>query len=389
MVYLSDCQTGAAAGCVPGNNANPGTEASPKRDLAGVNLNTLPAGASVLFKRGGAWNVTTRLDNRNATPTAPLTLGDYGAGPLPLLRTPSGTTFDFGLYGNADLDGGYTFRNLKLDGLGTGTWGAFVQGRTRAVTFDGVEVSGFAIGIHVQSQAGKPNDQLTVRNSFIHHNSEHGMLGAGNADFVFENNRIEDNNPSGGGFEHGTYFSPGALEGRNARIVGNTYRRNSAPGGSCDGGNMTLHGMWDGLLIEGNLIEQAAASSPGCWGISVTAGYSSAEWFRNLTVRGNRVVNVGNAAIIIQSAINPLVEGNVSWTNQPEHGQAAVVVQGGVNGSGGGDDAGSGGTIRNNTACFNPQGANQVVVRSTSAGATAASNALRTGADAATGPCAR
>lgn len=366
---------------MPGNNANAGTEAAPKRDLAGVNLNTLPAGATVLFKRGGAWNVSgVRLDNPNVTSAAPLTLADYGTGAVPVLNTPSGNTFQFGSYGSTVMDGGYTFRNLKLDGRGTGTWGAFVQGATRDVVFDNVEFTGYAIGIHSQQGAGAPNDRLTVRNSWIHHNVEHGMLGAGNG-FVFENNRIEDNNPSGGGFEHGTYFSPGPLVG-GGRIVGNTYRRNSAPNGTCDGGNMTLHGMWDGLLIEGNVIEQAAGA-PTCFGISVTAGYSTAEFFRNTVIRGNTITNVGACALCISAAPGVVVEGNRVFNTQA-NGQAAVLIP--AIPPGAGDAADGGAVIRNNVICATDPNAG--AIRAPSAASTTP-NTVQTGAAASTGACAR
>ena len=363
-----------------GNNANPGTQAAPKRDLSGINVNSLGAGSQLLFARGGAWNVAINLDNRSVSSASPLTFADWGSGALPVFNTPSGTTFSFGMYGDTASDGGYTFRNLKLDGRGTGQWGAFVQGATRDVIFDGVEIAGFDIGIHSQQGPGAPNDRLTVRNAFLHHNREHGMLGAGNG-FVFENNRIEDNNPSGGGFEHGTYFSPGPLVG-GGRIVGNTYRRNSAPNGTCDGGNMTLHGMWDGLLIEGNVIEQAAGA-PTCFGISVTAGYSTAEFFRNTVIRGNTITNVGACALCISAAPGVLVEGNRVFNTQA-NGQAAVLIP--AIPPGAGDDQDSGAVIRNNVICATDPNAG--AIRAPSAASTTP-NTVQTGAAASTGACAR
>jgi hypothetical protein len=196
----------------------------------------------------GTWRV--RLDNRNVSSAAPLTMADWGSGALPVFNTPSGTTFSFGMYGDTVADGGYVFRNLKLDGRGTGQWGAFVQGGTRDVIFDGVEIDRLRHRHPLPARARR-RQRPPDGSQLVHppQRREHGMLGAGNG-FVFENNRIEDNNPSGGGFEHGTYFSPGPLVG-GGRIVGNTYRRNSAPNGTCDGGNMTLHGMWDGPADRG------------------------------------------------------------------------------------------------------------------------------------------
>ena len=366
-----------------GNNANAGTQASPKRDLSGTSFNALPAGSQLLFARGGAWNVAINLDNRNATSAAPLTFADFGAGALPVFNTPSGTTFSFGRFGDTVPDGGYLIRNLKLDGRGTGQWGAFVQGATRDVTFDGVEATGFDIGIHLQQTSGASNERLTIRNSVLRNNRDHGFLGDSNG-LLIEGSLFEGNNPDGGGFEHGAY-----LGGRSTSLTvrNSTFRRNSAPGGICNGGNLTLHGQHDNVLIEGNVIEQDA-SAANCWLLSITTGYSSAEWFRNLVVRNNRLINGGNAALIVQSASNALIEGNVSWSNQPELGQAAIVT-GGTGDSGGGDDAMTGGTIRNNTACYPNPSSYNTVVRNSSPGATLSGNVMSTGAGATSGACAR
>lgn len=381
-VYLSDCQTGAVAGCVPGNNANAGTEASPKRDLSGVNINTLPAGSSVLFKRGGAWNVATRLDNPNARSDAPITLADYGTGALPILNTPSGTTFSFGMYGATAQDGGYTFRNLRLDGRGTGQWGAFVQGGTRDVTFDGVTFVGFDIGVHAQQSGGARNDRMTVRNSTFQANREHGILGDGHS-MLLEGNTFEGNNPSGGGREHGVYLGG---HGTNLIARDNRFIRNSAPNGVCDGGNFTIHGEWDGLLIENNLIEQTA-STGGCYGLSVTAAYDAGytEFFRNLVVRGNTFVNLGNCSVCLSSAPGALVENNKVYNTQASYHLGVQIPA--IN-PGPGDVADGGAVIRNNVICHTGPTSGSTDVRAPSA-ATVTGNVYQTGAAATTGACAR
>jgi hypothetical protein len=382
-LHFSDCQAGAAAGCVPGNNTNPGTAASPKQNLSGINVNALPAGSTLLFARGGSWNFSINLDNLNATSAAPLTFADYGTGALPVFNTPSGNAFTFGRYGTAVVDGGYTIRNIKLDGRGTGLWGAFVQAATRDVTFDGVEITGFTIGIHSQQAAGASNERLTIRNSILRNNIDHGFLGDSNG-LLIEGSLFEGNNPSGGGFEHGAY-----LGGRSTSttVRNSIFRNNSAPGGVCNGGSLTIHGQYDNVLIEGNTIEQVA-SAGNCWLLSITTGYGTAEWFRNLVVRNNRLINGGNASMVVHSAVNALIEGNVAWSNQADMGQAAI-VSGGAGTSGGGDDDMTGGTIRNNTACYPVANQYSTVLRNSSPGAVIENNVMRTGADATTGACAR
>ena len=380
--YFSDCQTGATAGCVAGNNANPGTQAAPKRDLSGINVNSLGAGSQLLFARGGAWNVAINLDNRSVSSASPLTFADWGSGALPVFNTPSGTTFSFGMYGDTAYDGGYVFRNLKLDGRGTGQWGAFVQGSTRDVIFDGVEIANFDIGIHAQQSGGATNERLTIRNSFLHHNREHGFLGDSNG-LLIDGTRFEDNNPSGGGFEHGAYLG-GHSTGITVR--NSIFRRNSinAATGRCDGGNLTIHGQHEAVLIEGNLIEQASADNT-CFGISLTAGYSTAEYFRNAVIRNNTIVNLGVCAICISAAPGVLVENNRVFNTQATS-QVGVLVPAIPPGAGDAQDTGA--VIRNNVICYTSPASGSSAVQAPSAG-TIASNTYVTGSSATTGSCAR
>ena len=383
MYYFSDCQAGAAASCVPGNNANAGTLASPKRDLSGTNVDALPAGSQLLFARGGAFNHRLQLVNPNATAAAPITFADYGGGPLPVLKTPSGIAFEFGRYGDTRFDGGYTLRNLVLDGGGTGQWATFVRDEIHDVTFENVEMRGFAIGVHAQG-SGRGVVNLTVRNSHIHGMAEHGILG-GAVNLVLENNLIANNNPSGGGFEHGAYLSAGgSAPVGSGRIVGNRFVNNSAPNGVCDGGNLTMHGAWDGVLIEGNTVTQAAASG-GCYGMSITAAYSSAEFFRNFVVRNNTFTNLGHCAVCASSAPGALIEGNRVYNTQAGY-QIGVLIPAITPGPE--DVADSGAIIRNNVVCYMSPAAGSEAVRAPTAGSITG-NIYQTGAAATTGACAR
>ena len=368
---------------MPGNDANPGTQAAPKRVPTAAQLNALPAGATVLLARGGAWNISSlRLDNRNVTSAAPLTIGDYGSGPLPTLNTPSGTALEFGMYGNTVVDGGYVFRNLKLDGRGTGQWGAFVQGSLRDVVFDGVEITGFDVGIHAQQGAATRTAGLTIKNSILRGNREHGFLGDADG-LLIENSLIEGNNPSGGGFEHGVYIGGSSSS---FTVRNNIFRRNSvnAATGRCDGGNLTIHGAHQSVLIEGNLIEQDAADG-GCYGISLTASYSTAEFFRNAVVRNNTIVNVGNCAMCISAAPGVLVEGNKVY-NTLSAFHIGVIIPGSDPSP---EDAQDGGAIiRNNLVCHTAPASGSMAVRAPSA-ASVTGNTYMTGAAATTGVCAR
>lgn len=376
------CQTVAAVGCVAGNDTNAGTSpAAPKQTLAGINVNTLPAGSALRFKRGGAWNWSTLvLENLNVTAASPLLFDAYDTGPLPTFRQSSGNMFHLGgNWNNTSNDGGYTFRNIKFDGLGAATWGFWFVHTVRDVVIEDSDITGFAIGINSNDSDARGVRGITLRNNTIHHNFDMGLLGHYN-DLRIEGNLIEANNFSGSGFSHGTYIGGG----NNITVRNNLYIRNSVVNGVCQGGNMTFHGQIDGLLIEGNRIEQDAAAG-GCWLMSITTGYTTAEWFRNTIVRNNKFINGGNSALVSQSAPGIVVEDNVAINTQATN-QTGFVVGGGD--YLGGDMLDENAIVRNNTACQSG-GASGSVVNVNSPGATVTNNVVIAGAAATTRVCAR
>ncbi len=379
VVYLSDCQAGAAAGCVAGSNANPGTQASPKRDLSAVDLSSLPAGSQVLFKRGGAWSPggNIRINNPYASASAPLTLDAWGSGAAPVLRA----TIEFGQYQDTLDDGGYVLRNFKLEGAGNNenSFGLWFRDSVHDIVIENVEVTGFGLGIHFQGDSAPYVRNVTVRNSNVHHNLVQGIHGkAFNA--LYEGNLIELNNGQSGGSNrnHGMYLSGG----NNIRVLNNRFIRNSRDAsGTCLGGNMTFHGQTDGLLVEGNLIEQDRGS---CYGISITAGYLTPEYFRNAVVRNNTVVNTGACAICVGSAPGVVIESNRVFNTQSGVNQSILWLPASGGGDSPGDAGNDGAIVRNNILCGTGS-----LGSVSSAGSTIIGNLLRTAADALTGACAR
>ena len=55
----------------------------------------------------------------------------------------------------------------------------------------------------------------------------------------------------------------------------------------------------------------AARWAAGCWGIAIDTGYDKPEQFTNVTIRGNKVINVGNVGIGVNACKNCLIEDNV------------------------------------------------------------------------------
>lgn len=350
--YFSDCQAGADSRCVPGKNSNSGTQpSSPKRDLSGFDINALPAGSQILFAKGGVWaGFNAQLRNLNVTPTQPLVFDSYepswGGNSPPWLKAGGANyAFQFGSFGDKANDGGYTLRNLKLDGLGAaGSWGIHLRNNVRNVTLDNLEITGFMLGVHSGNDSEPGITAFTIRNSHIHHNIEMGMLGDAN-DLLVEGSTFAGNNFSGSAFNHGIYLSG---HGRNGVLRNNSFINNSAVNGVCAGGNITVHGQWDGLLVEGNTIRQDA-SSGGCYGISINPAYDTAEYFRNVVLRGNTIVNMGFVAIGVASAPGIVVESNTIVNLQPTY-QVGILIP--ERSPMTGDEADTGAVVRHNAIYF-------------------------------------
>ncbi|GMV29756.1 MAG: hypothetical protein AMXMBFR59_18810 [Rhodanobacteraceae bacterium] len=387
-LFFSDCQTGAASGCVPGNNANAGTIAAPKRDLSGIAVNTLPAGTRLRFARGGAWNWTNlRLENPLATPENPLSFEAYGQGPRPLFNAPNigSGAIDFGDYNNTSNDGGYVFRGLKFDGAGSTAHAFFLIHNLHHVTIEDCELTGFYIAIHAQARAPHGLRHIAIRNNQIVRNRGMGILGQ-LRDSLIEGNVFGANNVGGSGFDHGTYLSgDDGISGMNVTLRNNRYLRNSVVNGVCTGGNMTFHGQMDGVLIEDNLIEQDAAAE-GCWLMSITQGRDTPEWFRNFVVRGNTLVNGGNTVIAVQSAPGILIENNRIINTQLAF-QTGISV--GSTEYPNGDVPDGNAVVRNNIGCYPTPGHQSTLVRVIAPDSTVTNNVSFSGEAGTLGPCLR
>ena len=340
-----------------------------------------------------------QVHNLNVTAAAPLVFDSYapawGGTARPVLMAGGAFyAFQTSHYNRTEDTGGYVLRHLKLDGGGSTQWGVHLRNLSHDILLEDLEITGFQIALHFQNES--PIGKVTVRGSRIHRNSDMGMLGSSNG-LTMEGNTFEANNFSGSPFSHAVYLGG---HGTRGAIRNNTFTANSvctqapcADGNAvdartCRGGNVTVHGQWDDLLIEGNTIAQQA-STGSCYGFSVTPGYNSAEFFRRVVLRGNTVSNVG-CAVCVGAANAPLIEDNRLFNTQ---GSAMVAVALGANvGTRGenGDDVDDGATVRNNTLCSTWAGQGGAFVQAVNAGTYAATaNVVRTGADASTGACAR
>jgi hypothetical protein len=334
---------------VPGNNSNAGTSmAAPKRNLDRFDYQALPRGARLLFAQGGAWDgfIADQIVNYNATPSEPLVFDSYpppwGGSAMPWLRTGSeGTSFSFYQYGNPTIDGGYTVRNLRIDGQGvaesamTHGWG------TTHITFENVEITGFNIGMKM----GHGSHHFRLLNSVLRNNRWMGLLGSGNG-WLIEGNTFEANGDTRPPSSHAIYIAAGTEEARSITLRNNVVRNSSLAGGVCRSGNITMHGQIVGALLEGNTV-WAPGHGPGCRGFSITAGYATTEYMRGVVIRNNRLVDVGGA-VVFSASPGIEIDGNVVVDNS---GGSALLIESAPNGSAGGDAADSGALVHRNTLC--------------------------------------
>lgn len=321
------------------SNANPGTEAEPKRDLTGVDVNALPAGSSLRFKRDGTFPLpNVRLRNLNTSEANPLTFEAYGEGFQPLLQSNGANGFEFGLnFGDWAVHEGYVFRGLNVRGTdGAGTFGFWGKGNVRGVLIEHCTISNWHVG--VDGQGGHDSRHFTVRNNSIYNNRAMGILGE------FYDSTFEGNDFSGPGlpshhFVHLLYLR----DGGNLRVANN--RLLSA--GPALGGTFTMHGLIDGLVIEDNDLRYGPGSDPGAWVVSLIPDSGAAQGgFRNLVVRRNTIQNAGNNGFHIEAAPGALVEDNLSILTEARY-QTAIAY---ADDPGRPQDLKGGGTMRNNRA---------------------------------------
>ncbi len=292
-----------------GNNSWAGTVASPKRDLNGINLNTLPAGTVLRFERGGAWTIEQwRLVNPFTRRTAKLVFEDYGDGPLPLLQFTNTATagIEYGAnFFDRTVHEGYAIRNLALRGSGAG-FGVWFKGNVSDATVEGCELTNWRQSFVGQGGEGNRADRILLLGNRIHSNFDTGVLGTF-YNTLIAGNDFSDPTQEANHFVHRIYLSSGD---------GNVVRGNKAISANpARGGTFTFHGrVPTSLVIEDNEVVYGAGSDDGAWVISVTP-YGPGpdvpiQGFNGLVVRNNKITNAGNTAISIMCAPGALVENN-------------------------------------------------------------------------------
>ena len=304
--------------CDTGDDNNLGlSESTPFRsyEKAMSIFATISGGDSVLLCRGGQFPITKGkgVNNLNCSVEAPCTLSDYGdATKAKPSIISSDSTAALKFYGNinpAKNGGGYVIKNLNLlSTTGTGN-GVFLYVGVHDMLLENLHIQGFRLGVQL---AGTNIHKITLKNSTVINNVGQGVLG-GCTDCLYENNYFQNNGATV--YHHNIYLSSGSDETsitKNMVVRGNTlYQSALDDEGKCGGVSLVAHGRFEGLTIENNLIKEDVGAVKGtCYGISVDPGYGYDEYFKDVVIRGNTLLNVGGNAIGCASCDGALIENN-------------------------------------------------------------------------------
>jgi len=311
--------------CDTGDDSSNGSEAAPFKTFPkGIKqFNKMEAGGSLLFCRGGEFPTADKylaVFNPKCSASALCTIADYGdeSKDRPYIVPQSveaGFLFMDG--GAADQDGGYVIRNLVLNSNNTTRFGFRILNDVDDLLIDNVQLEGFEIGIYLGAAgatnpgANQISERIVLRNSQIINNSGQGWLGGGD-DVLIENNLFE-NNGSHAIFDHNIYLNSPIhqLPVTNMTIRGNTIYKSTQVDGKCMGTSLVAHGQINNLTIENNIVkEDKGAAGANCWGISVDPGYTDQEFFNNVVIKGNTVINMGGVAIGCASCNGAVIENN-------------------------------------------------------------------------------
>jgi hypothetical protein len=370
--YACDCGAGADASCSVGNDLNVGTDISaPIRTLSAVatKFNALNAGDVIRLCKGGSFSSagSMGLVNSKCRSGNQCTLTDYA---LSIQNPPTakpklnfaGAGIDFSESGSSEHEEGYVFSNLELIGNGGGTAFYFYNDIDN-VTIDNLYIHDFASAVRnagsQSATAGSGSDArnggLILKNSTISNNSSAHTIYGAFSDFQILNNQFLNN--AKGSTNRYSIFLDATLgyEVTNVVIKGNTISGTgyNVSTGNCDAPAIYAVGKINDLTIEGNTIsEDIGKSNAGCTGIAMLASVQTPtdqiEYFKNVSIKGNKLYNLGTKSIDMNSCQNCTIENNEIVQKQA-HYQQFGIIQVGVRGRGSVDLPFDALTIKNNS----------------------------------------
>ncbi len=388
IYYVCDCQAGAAASCVAGDDSNPGT--SPSAPLqsfaraaavfAGAN-----AGDTVALCRGGRWSVSSgqNFANPNCSHTNTCDLRDYippsaqGSEGMPSIWINGGsngaTLMSFS-HLPSHQEGIRVF-NFDLHGTSK-DMGIFFWNETTNVDLCDLAMDGFNESVTMSGgdapTYGTPAS-IVLRGSRLTNNSNIAYIGVCDQCSVEDN--FFDNNGVVNATTHAVYFASQAWNVSGQWVVHETVGmqllRNEIHNSAivCNGSPVVVHGRHTGVVIENNLVDAVNASAD-CWGPGVgCGGYPYGCWFRNTIIRGNTITNLGNTGSNSNNCTGCLIENNFITMSTGGNAISLGTLDPRAVGDptytkwdGQPDDPSANITVRNNTVYFTPSAPSGVAV---------------------------
>jgi hypothetical protein len=415
--YVCDCDTGAEPGCVPGDDASSGaTSAKPKRTWAAVTAawSRMGHGDTIALCKGGAWRGAAGLPLK--APGACSAAGWSGLGParstcdlrdyvpptnpratakprITFLRT---GLFTWNTSEYPTRYEGYRILNLAfaVDHFASDLDHIFIWAFGNYGYFDvcNVDETGFDTGFRFQQGNHGTSDHIAIRESRLLRNGSEAIAFCA-SDLQVLDNVLEGNGRLGNNRVHSVYLSScyqdGAIAvGRRIRLAGNTISRSVVNDGAdpahppqpgcthrCGGSPIVIHGQYDGLTLEDNVIEEEPGTAcAGCWGIDAgNGGYPYPTIYRNVVIRRNRLLHLGGLSIGAQGE-GTIVENNLVVNDQ---GGAGISLPRDVDASNvPGSTPFERAIVRNNTVYYLGNGGPGVEVKGGGSGHVVASNAV-------------
>ena len=316
VYYYCDCGTGAAAGCVPGNDSNAGTSPSTPRQTLGnaaSRFNGMAAGSTVALCRGGAWSGgfgglhnsscgtsdSTTCDLRDYTPS-------WGSASTPRPRLNGAGTGAF----NLTTGQGYRIWNLDIRGTSGADNGIFYVNIDGSGVHDvdvcNVQIDTMRLGFNLIRGSFRGNSNFVIRNSQFYRSSFCAIYG-GMDGLTVDSNYFEDNGTTATPQTHTIYLAEYA---DGMKFINNDV---TASPSVCGGVQVVLHMSLTNVTLENNRI-YSPSTNVNCYGIQTS--YSMVSWaqFDNTVVRRNRITRApgfsGNSMEIL-GCVNCTVSDNI------------------------------------------------------------------------------
>lgn len=348
--YFCNCQTGAAGGCVAGDDSRDGTNpALPRKTLASAftRFNSMNAGDTIALCRGGAWDESnlSSLNNQRCSASSEATwceFRDYvpswgsASTARPRLNVDGAAPAAFTLYSSGTHDG-YRFWNLDLRMTSRGGGGRqpefiFIwNDPPNGVRYNHVDMCNLSFtNSYIAVQGGGIGH--TIRNSQFINCGWHGILGLddywtidGN---TFLNCGDQTVDPSLTSRHHAMYLIKSLPAHAQGTRVTNNYVHYDPDGtngyGQCRGVAVILRGGQQDTVFENNYIE--GYGSYPCMPFAVAASGEAAEHIRTI-VRRNRIKWHGNPDILMQIDFcqDCVIESNLLESDTTLSGAALMV----------------------------------------------------------------